>query len=92
MNHPRTPGTKRMANTSFRHQARLKRPLEQGSDVLSPREKQVIGALQAGMTERQAADALGLSPHTIHSHVKAVYHRMGVTSRAQLLSVWTAGK
>ena len=89
MNHPRK---KRMANTSFRRQARLKRPMEQGSDVLSPREKQVLGALQAGMTERQAAETLGLSPHTIHSHVKAVYYRMGVTSRAQLLSVWAAGK
>ena len=61
-------------------------------EPLSPRQEQVLSALKAGMTERQAADILGLSPHTVHSHVQAIYERLGVRSRAQLLSLWIVGR
>jgi len=33
-----------------------------------------------------SADRMGLSPHTIHQYVKAIYQRMAVTSRAGLLA------
>jgi DNA-binding NarL/FixJ family response regulator len=70
----------------------LKRRMEQSGKRLLPRQEQVLSALKAGMTDRQAADALGLSSHTVHSHVMAVYHRMGVKSRAQLLSLRIGGR
>jgi DNA-binding NarL/FixJ family response regulator len=70
----------------------LKRRMEQRGKRLLPTQEQVLSAIKAGMTERQAADALGLSSHTVHSHVIAVYKRMGVKSRAQLLNIWIGGQ
>jgi len=77
-----------MANVFAARRPTSKRGVEQKDQTLSPRQEQVLNVLKAGMTERQAARALGVSPHTLHSHVKAVYERLGVRSRAQLLSLW----
>lgn len=51
---------------------------------LSETERKVLDLLMMGMTERQAADQIGRSPHTVHVHVKNVYRKLDVTSRRQL--------
>lgn len=79
-----------MANTFFGRGSIRRAELK--GEALAARDEQVLSALKAGLTERQVADALGLSPHTVHSHVKAVYRRVGVKSRAQLLSLWMGEK
>jgi len=55
---------------------------------LGPRLTQTLDLLLAGDAEKQIARKLGLSPHTIHDYVKAVYRRFGVSSRAELLARW----
>lgn len=40
-----------------------------------------------GLTEKQIALRLHRSPHTVHSHLKAVYRALRVTSRAELLAL-----
>jgi LuxR family maltose regulon positive regulatory protein len=52
-------------------------------DELSERELTVLRLLRSGLTEREIGRELFLSFNTVHSHVKAVYRKLGVTSRAQ---------
>lgn len=51
---------------------------------LSAREAQVLEHLVAGGTTQQIADALFLSPHTVISHVRHIYAKLGVNSREEL--------
>lgn len=54
---------------------------------LPPRLRQVLAALAAGDSEKQAARRLGLSDHAVHANVKRLYRRLGVSSRGELLSL-----
>jgi DNA-binding CsgD family transcriptional regulator len=40
-----------------------------------------------GRSEKEVALILGLSRHTVHEHVKAIYRAYGVRSRAELMSL-----
>jgi DNA-binding CsgD family transcriptional regulator len=50
--------------------------------VLTPRELEVLRLLGAGCTYYQAAIRLGISPHTVVSHVKNAYRKLKVRSAA----------
>jgi len=50
---------------------------------LTLRERETLETLARGFTQREAADILGVSPHTIVSHVKAIYQKMAVNSRSE---------
>jgi DNA-binding CsgD family transcriptional regulator len=53
-----------------------------GARVLSHREHEVLVHLAAGKTNRQIADELTISPHTVGRHVDHIFTKLGVTSRA----------
>jgi hypothetical protein len=53
---------------------------------LPPRLAQTLAALQAGCSEKEVSNRLGISPHTVHNYVKALHQRFGVTSRGELLA------
>ena len=55
---------------------------------LSPRLRQTLTSLLNGASEKQIAQALGLSQHTIHVYVKQSYRRYRVSSRGELLALW----
>ncbi len=50
---------------------------------LSPRERDVLGLMAGGSTNREIAAALHLSPHTIKEHTSALYRKLGVRNRAE---------
>jgi DNA-binding NarL/FixJ family response regulator len=50
---------------------------------LSERELEVLHLLAAGLTYAEIADQLTLSFHTVHAHLRTIYAKLGVTSRAQ---------
>lgn len=56
--------------------------------VLPPRLRQVLGCLVEGDSEQQVAHRLGISPHTVHQHVKRLHRLFGVSSRGELLAHW----
>ena len=58
----------------------------QPAGELSPRQEQTLKHLLDGASEKQVARKLGLSQHTVHGYVKALYRRYGVSSRAELLA------
>lgn len=51
------------------------------SNVLIPRERDVLLMFSRGLSYREAASALDISQHTIADHVKAIYSKMSVHSR-----------
>lgn len=59
-----------------------------GDSDLSPRLRQTLKSLLAGDSEKQVAAHMGLSQHTVHVYVKALYRRYGVSSRGELLARW----
>ena len=53
-------------------------------DQLTPRELQVALVLAEGHTTREAAAKLFLSPKTVDYHLRHVYRKLGIGSRAAL--------
>ena len=49
---------------------------------LTPREREVLGVLAEGLTNRQIAERLVLSEHTVHRHVTNILRKLGLHSRA----------
>jgi DNA-binding NarL/FixJ family response regulator len=56
-----------------------------GLDLLSARERQVVQYLAAGMTNREIAESLGLSRHTIKNYLFRIFDKLGVSSRTELM-------
>jgi len=57
-----------------------------GAVRLTPRQEQVLSRLAQGASEKEIAYDLGLSAHTTHDHVKALYRVFGARSRGELLA------
>jgi len=52
--------------------------------ALSRREGEVIAAVAEGLTNEQIGGRLGISPRTVASHLRRLYERLEVASRAEL--------
>lgn len=52
---------------------------------LTPRERQVLEGLVDGLSEKQVAARLSLTPQTVHSYIKQLYRKLHVRSRAELV-------
>ncbi|MSQ94184.1 MAG: FHA domain-containing protein [Gemmataceae bacterium] len=55
---------------------------------LSQAERSVFDHLLTGLGEKEVATVLNLSQHTIHNHTKAIYKKLGVNSRPELLAMF----
>ena len=49
---------------------------------LSVREREVLAGLAAGQTNREIAETLVISQHTVGRHVESIFAKLGVSSRA----------
>jgi DNA-binding NarL/FixJ family response regulator len=59
--------------------------VERAPDLVEPlttREVEVLEQMAAGLSNRQIAQALGISEHTVKFHVSAVLGKLGVSSRS----------
>jgi DNA-binding CsgD family transcriptional regulator len=63
-----------------------KKPSSNLTSGLSKRMKDTLQHLLSGDSEKEVAAKLNLSPHTVHIHVKKLYKRLDVSSRAELMA------
>ena len=56
--------------------------LAQPAPLLSEREREVLELISAGSTNREIAEQLYLSPHTVKEHTSALYRKLGARNRA----------
>ena len=54
-----------------------------GLEGLSPRENDVLRMLADGLTDREIAQALVISPRTVETHVSNILHKLDVRKRAE---------
>lgn len=59
-------------------------PSAQGDhEPLSHRELELLNLLAQGLQYKEAGPQMGISEHTVHSHVKRIYSKLNVASRSQ---------
>jgi len=67
---------------SFQHPAAPTRP----DEVLSKRESEVLSYVSRGYSDKEVAEALGLTPATVRSYLKTIYGKLHVHSRTQAIA------
>jgi len=58
-----------------------------GLSLLSKREIQVVRCLAEGLSNREIAERLELSQHTVKNHLFRIFDKLGVSSRIELLNM-----
>ncbi len=56
-------------------------PRVRRDDALTPREREVLGLVARGLSNRAIAERLSLSEKTVRNHVERTYTKIGVTNR-----------
>ena len=70
--------------------ARRSRDEAAAKRVLTERELEILEYLAIGLTVKQVATRLGLSPRTVDTHIAKLYRKLGVRNRVQAISRATA--
>jgi len=52
-------------------------------DPLTPREQEVLQLVAQGKTNKEIAESLTISEHTVESHVSQIYQKLDVCNRVQ---------
>ena len=64
-----------------------RRRAEKGWESLTASERSVSELVAQGLTNRQAARRLHISPHTVNTHLRHVFQKLSVTTRAELAAM-----
>ena len=54
---------------------------------LSKREREILQKVADGATTRQVASDLGISPHTVKTHLERIFEKLGAKDRAQAVAI-----
>ncbi len=54
---------------------------------LSKREREILQKVADGSTTRQVASELGISPHTVKTHLERIFEKLGANDRAQAVAI-----
>ncbi|GAA4584085.1 LuxR family transcriptional regulator [Planotetraspora phitsanulokensis] len=73
----------RKLGVRHRHWARTERPAT-GWASLTDTERAVAALVAKGLTNRHAAAQMFLSPHTVSTHLRHVFSKLGIASRVEL--------
>lgn len=63
-------------------------PTRTGFAELTPQELQIGRLVSEGLSNRQVAEQLFLSPRTVEYHLYKVYPKLGIGSRTELIRRW----
>jgi DNA-binding NarL/FixJ family response regulator len=77
-----SPMTPRIARRVLEMFSRLAPRPETAPTMLSPRERQIVEGMAAGLTNKEIAGRLGLSAHTTDSYTRSIYEKLHVNSRS----------
>ncbi|MEP6687811.1 MAG: response regulator transcription factor [Gemmatimonadales bacterium] len=55
-------------------------------EPLTAREAQILALLAEGLVNKQIAARLGISRHTVKTHLAALFHKLGVSTRAEAVA------
>jgi DNA-binding NarL/FixJ family response regulator len=58
-------------------------------DDLTDRERQVLACMSEGLSNRQVADRLGVTPNTVRNHVQRILYKLNVHSKLEAVVVGT---
>ncbi|SEQ79280.1 helix-turn-helix transcriptional regulator [Microlunatus flavus] len=81
-----TAGQRSVVLTVERASAAVVGALTIAARGLTQREQDVVGLVLKGASTKAIAAALHLSPHTVQDHLKAVFAKLGVSSRRDLVA------
>lgn len=74
----------RLRGLGVRRRLVTSEPEARGWDTLTASELAVVRLVAEGLTNREVADRLFVSPHTVNSHVRHVFTKLGINSRVEL--------
>ena len=57
---------------------------DSGVDALTKRELEIAGLVTDRLTNREIATTLFLSDKTVESHIRNIFHKLGVSSRVEV--------
>ena len=72
----------------FHQRLVLDRKVAAGKSPCTPAERKALALLLTGKSEKEIADALGISLHTTHDRITTIYRKFGVRGRAELMAFW----
>ncbi|HEX7463296.1 MAG TPA: response regulator transcription factor [Actinomycetota bacterium] len=59
--------------------------------ALSKREKEILQKVAYGATTKEVAHDLGISPHTVKTHLERIFEKLGANDRAQAVAIAIRG-
>jgi len=60
--------------------------------VLTDREREVLDLLAQGLTNKEIAEKLVITTNTVKRHLKAIFEKLNVHTRAAATAIATRGK
>jgi len=71
-----------LINAALRQSEREVRPID-ALNTLTPREREVLAQIAEGLTNKEIARLLNVSPATVKAHVERIIAKLGVSDRTQ---------
>ena len=83
---PMSPAVARHMLQAFRRQPPVAVAASEAAR-LTPREQEVVTAVEEGLSYKLIADAFGITHDTVNNHLRAVYRKLHINSKGELLAL-----